>query len=206
MNRKIAFRIGVVAILICAGLVVISRNASLLAHPVDESKGWFPAGSHPKEYQMGITGDQKHSGSHSAMIKYTATTDPSGFGTFMQMHKPGSFAGKKIKMTGYVKSENVSSWAGMWCRVDDANGKESLDFDNMQDRAIKGTTDWTKYEIIMNVPKEAGAIAYGVLLSGKGTIYFDDISFQVIGDAVPGENHMKSRNMPDKPENLDFEQ
>lgn len=150
---------------------------------------------------MEITSEQKHSGSHSAMIEYTSAKDPSGFGTFMQMHKPGAWAGKKIRMTGYVKSEGVTDWAGMWCRVDGADGKESVDFDNMHDRAIKGTTGWTKYEITVNVPNDASAVAYGVLLSGKGTVWFDDVTFEVLGKAEP----RRKAELPDTPANLDFE-
>jgi len=190
---------------IAAVLVLDLSNASSKSL-ADASNGWFAAGSHPKDYKMEITSAVHHSGSKSAMIQFTAESAPSGFGTYMQMHKPGSWLGKKIKMTGYVKSDNVGSWAGMWCRVDGEKG-EMIDFDNMGDRPIKGTTDWTKYEIVVNVQKEAKAIAYGVLLDGKGTVYFDDISFQILGDAVPGERHDKKfeNEYPDKPANLDFE-
>ena len=37
------------------------------------------------------------------------------------------------------------SWAGLWMRVD--KGKDMVAFDNMQDRPIKGTTDWQRYYI-----------------------------------------------------------
>lgn len=181
---------------------LLLSSAKVKSNPSGD-KGWFPAGSHPKEYQMEITSSMKHTGSHCAMIKYVSTGAPSGFGTFMQMHKPGAWAGKKLKMTGYVKTENVADWCGMWCRVDGADGKEMVDFDNMQDRPLKGSTDWTKCEITINVTKDASAIAYGVLVSGKGAAYFDDISFEVIGDADP---HPKSKmSGTDKPTNLNFE-
>ena len=180
--------------------------AIVSARPVSDGRGWFPAGSNPKDYKMEITTSVHHSGTKAAMIQYTAATEPSGFGTFMQMHKPGEWAGKKLKMTAYVKTENIIDWCGMWCRVDAAGGKGSFDFDNMGDRPIKGTTDWKKYEIIVNVPKDAEAVAYGVLVSGKGTAYFDDVTFEVLGpaDAEPYNNASKSK-MSDKPENLNFE-
>jgi hypothetical protein len=174
---------------------------------VDKEKGgWFPAGSHPKEYKMEIQSEVHHSGSKAAMMKYTASTEPSGFGTYMQSHRPGAWLGKKIKMTGWIKTENVDGWCGMWGRID-GDKSETIDFDNMEDRSIKGTTDWTKYEVILNVQKDAKAVAYGVLLAGKGTVYFDDISFDILGDAVPGESHQKKleKEYPDKPANLNFE-
>lgn len=189
-----------------SGLFVLGSLLTSGAHAQSsESLGWFPAGSDPKEYKMDIVSNVKHSGSNAAMIKYTADDKPSGFGTYMQMHQPGEWAGKKLKMTGYVKTENVDGWCGMWCRVDGADGKEMVDFDNMGDRPIKGTTDWTKYEIIINVSKDASAIAYGVLVGGKGTAYFDDITFEVLGDAEKPEDRKKARTYPAKPTNLNFE-
>lgn len=43
---------------------------------------------------------------------------------------------------------------GLWFRVDGTTGK-SLSFDNMQDRAVKGTTEWARYEIVLDVPEGA---------------------------------------------------
>jgi hypothetical protein len=197
----------VLGVMIAASFVILytSLITTSVASPDSES-GWFPAGSHPKDYKMEITDKVKHSGSSSAMIKFTSDKESDGFGTFMQMHKPGAWAGKKIKMTGFLKSEDVKNWSGMWCRVDAASGKESFDFDNMGDRPIKGTTDWKKYEITVNVPSDASAVAYGVLLNGGGTVYFDDIAFEVLGaaDAEPHNGKM-GKKMPDKPANLNFE-
>ena len=55
-----------------------------------------------------------------------------------------------------------------------------LGFDNMQDRQIKGTVDWKHYEIILDVPKEAKYISYGVLIGGTGKIMIDNFKFEII--------------------------
>ncbi len=89
--------------------------------------------------------------------------------------------GTRIKMTGYIKSEHVADWSGMWLRIDAKTGNESLGFDNMYDRPVKGTSDWTKCEIIMDVPAESGTLNYGVLINGIGKIWFDNVSFEIIG-------------------------
>ncbi len=197
----------VLGVMVAVSFVILYTTlvTTSVANP-DTEGGWFPAGSHPKDYKMEITDKVKRSGSSSAMIKFTSDKESDGFGTFMQMHKPGAWAGKKIKLTGYLKSENVKNWTGMWCRVDAASGKESFDFDNMGDRPIKGTTDWTKYEITVNVPSDAAAVAYGVLLNGDGTVYFDDFAFEVLGaaDAEPHNKKMGNK-MREKPANLNFE-
>jgi hypothetical protein len=143
--------------------------------------GWMVDGG--GDYLMGSDTSEKHSGKASAFIR-CINPSPERFSTYMQMVKPGEFVGKKVKMTGWIKTDTVKSWAGMWCRIDGPNGT-IYDFDNMETtkRPIRGTTDWTKYEITANVHPKSVAIAFGVLLDGVGTVRFDDISFEIIGEA-----------------------
>jgi hypothetical protein len=44
-----------------------------------------------------------------------------------------------------------------------------------------GTSDWTKYEIVLKVPKKATHITFGVLLAnGPGKLWFDDITIEAV--------------------------
>jgi hypothetical protein len=117
------------------------------------------------------------------------------------------YLNKRVRMTGYVKSENVTTWAGLWLRVDEPGSQQPLSFDNMSDRPIKGTTDWTKYEIVLDVPSNASLIAYGALLGGTGQIWFDRITIEVVSDSVPvtGSANRKKSATLNEPTNLDFE-
>ncbi len=40
------------------------------------------------------------------------------FGNIMKTVDATPYQGKTVKMTGYIKSENVKNWAGLWMRVD----------------------------------------------------------------------------------------
>jgi hypothetical protein len=125
----------------------------------------------------------------------------------MQTCDAKNYLGTKIKMTGYIKSENAADWAGMWLRVDPKESHESLAFDNMEDRPIKGTTDWTKCEIILDVPAESGTLNFGVLMSGTGKIWFDNVSFEILDNKTPvSSTAANEMPFPDKPENLSFEE
>lgn len=172
----------------------------------DTPIAWFSAGSKPKSYEMGIEKGAGQNGKNAASIKSIDKTID-GFGTLMQQCNPNKYLGKRIKMTDFVKTENVSGWAGFWLRVDQAGSRQPLSFDNMGDRPIKGTTDWTKYEITLDVPNTASLIAYGALIDGTGQIWFDNITFEVISDFVPstGSTNIKKSPTVDEPTNLDFE-
>jgi hypothetical protein len=77
----------------------------------------------------------------------------------------------------------------------------------MGDRPIKGTTSWTKYDIVLDVPDNASQIAYGALLEGTGQIWFDNIAIEIVDDSVPttGFQNGKKSAKQNEPTNLDFE-
>jgi hypothetical protein len=107
----------------------------------ESMKGWFLAGSHPQNYEQGIV---THNGKKSGYLK-AQVVQSGGFGTLMQMFKADSYRNKRMRLSAAVKSEGVENWAGLWMRID--GPEETLGFDNMQNRPIKGTTSWQKYEV-----------------------------------------------------------
>jgi len=145
----------------------------------------------PQKYEMSLENNPELQNENILTIK-SVISKIEGFGTLMKTTKPDLYSGKTVKMTAYVKSENVKSWAGLWMRVDyyDSN---VLAFDNMEKRPIKGTSDWKKYEIVLFVPTEATLISYGVLLAGTGQIWFKNVKLEVVDDSVPETGPNKGR-------------
>jgi len=86
--------------------------------------------------------------------------------------------------------------------VDGENSKAPLTIDNMSDRPITGTTNWTKYEIVLDVALNASKIAYGALLRGNGQIWFDELKFEIVDSSVPVTSHVQDTS---EPSNLNFE-
>jgi hypothetical protein len=71
----------------------------------------------------------------------------------------------------------------------------------MQQRPIKGTTGWTRCEIVLDVPNNAADLAFGLLLAGDGQVWMDDLRFEVVSSAVPTTRS----GALSAPQNLDFE-
>jgi erythromycin esterase-like protein len=91
-------------------------------------------------------------------------------------------AGKKVRFSGYIKTDRVSEgFAGLWWRVDGEPGTRPLAFDNMQDRGPRGTTDWTHYVIELPVDANARNINFGLLMPANGTAWFDDLTIELDG-------------------------
>lgn len=182
-------------------LVVIGIFLSNSESKAQSINGWHKAGNKPKSYEVGFDKKNVKTGKKSAYIE-SIEDDIKGFGTLMQTCDAKNYLGKKIKLTAYIKSENVANWSGMWLRVDSKFEKKSLSFDNMHDRPIKGDSDWTKYEIILNVPLESSTLNYGVLINGTGKVWFDQLSIEIVGNM---DSDYKKTILPDKPTNIDFE-
>jgi hypothetical protein len=101
--------------------------------------------------------------------------------------------GKRAKFSGYIKTEAITrGYAGLWWRVDGpatAAGRPTmLAFDNMMSRGVKGTTDWTKYEIDLPVDETATNINFGAIFPGDGTAWFDSFSVELDGKRYTGES------------------
>ena len=163
-------------------------------------KSWVLAGDHPHDYEQGIDTEVTFNSKKSAYLR-SKGSEPEGFGTLMQTFQAKAYLGKRLRYSAHVKSEEVEKWAGLWMRIDGPQ-VGMLGFDNMQNRPIKGTTDWQRYEIVLNVPQDSTNIAFGILMEGSGQVWLNDIQFAEVTNDVPVTDLSKS--FPDQPENLDF--
>lgn len=110
---------------------------------------------------------------------------------------PAQFRGEKITLVGYMKTKNVTDgFAGLVLRLD-SNG-EPIEFDNMQDSNIQGTTDWTKYTITLDYHKEVETIFVMGLLVGKGEVWFDNFHVSIDGKNLQTLNFDESLSSPAK--------
>lgn len=178
-------------------MLLFGMTATLVFFELPE--GWFKAGSKPKSYDMGIDKGAGPDGKNAATIK-SIDKKIDGFGTLMQTSSPQNYLGQRVRMTGFVKSKDVKEKAGLWFRVDQENSKKSLAFDNMNDRPITATSEWKKYEIVLDVPLNASKLAYGAVLSGTGQLWFDNINFEIVDSTISTTGRKENK----EPVNLDF--
>ncbi len=89
-------------------------------------------------------------------------------------------AGKTLRLSGYIKSEDVlDGFAGLWIRADDEN-QNVLAFNNMYDKGISGTNDWQKYSVEIPLdPARAERISFGALFAGSGKIWVDNLQLTI---------------------------
>ena len=167
--------------------------------------GWFQAGSHPAQYDMGLDPSVHCEQSPSALLRSNAKV-AEGFGTLMQHCKPGEYRGKRVRLSAMARTKGVENWAGLWFRIDGTSRADTLNFDNMQDRPLKGTKDWERYSIVLDVSTEATRIAFGVLLGSVGSVWIADMRLEITGPDVPTTNmDIGTGPIPEGPANLSFQ-
>lgn len=105
----------------------------------------------------------------------------SGFGVATGTFPATKAAGKQLVFSGWIKTRDVvGGYGGLWWRCDTEEGGAPA-FDNMAGRGPSGTTDWARYEIVMDVPKDTHNINFGMIMPGKGTAWFDDLRIELDG-------------------------
>ena len=99
-------------------------------------KGWN--GGPPGTFA--VDGQTVHGGKWALRIERNGKSE----GAFTAVNRmiPIDFAGESLELRGFLRTEDVSDFAGLWMREDGDAG--SVAFDNMQRRQLKGTTEWTE--------------------------------------------------------------
>ena len=110
-------------------------------------------------------------------------------------------AGKQAKISGWIKTKDVApaGHAGLVGAALDGpggllahdNSVERIDAEGkiaIDDRGIRGTTDWKLRSVEHNVPSSARAIVFGALLVGEGTAWWDDFVVEIDGKPYRGQS------------------
>lgn len=144
---------------------------------------WWVTGKAPQDYQMGIDKEVTYGGKPSVYVKAMKAM-PAGFSSLAQEFDPHTYRGMRMRFGAEVKSSEVATYAGLWMRVD-GRDRSIISLDNMWKRPIRGTTDWKHYDVVLDVPESATNIAFGILLDGPGTVWMNDVKFDIVDTSIP---------------------
>jgi erythromycin esterase len=173
--------------------------------------GWFGGSQNVLGYEAGIDRKVFKEGKIAAYVRMK-DSKAGQFGTLGQSFLAKPYHGKRVRLSAQFKTKDVKGNTGLWMRVD-GKGK-MLGFDNMADRRLSGTKDWTKAEIVLDISPKATAIFIGMLLVGDGHVWVDDFKVEVVGKDVKPTAKAEEQDsdstgdtdgIPEKPTNLGFE-
>lgn len=118
-----------------------------------------------------------HEGDFSVRLERDAESER-GFTTITKSI-PMDFNGEWVEMRGFLRTEDVTEFAGIWMRQDGPGGM--VQFENMQNQGLKGTTEWTEYSIRLPLDEGANDLFFGFLVAGQGKAWADDLELIVDG-------------------------
>jgi hypothetical protein len=136
-------------------------------------EGWGGGPSETLHLDRTVT----HGGEAAARLEREAGSE----GAFSSLTKKldVDFTGEWIELRGFLRTEEVTGFAGLWIRQDGESG--SVRFDNMHDRGPTGTSAWTEYTIRQPIDPRTRKLFFGVLLTKEGKVWADDLQLTVDG-------------------------
>jgi hypothetical protein len=169
--------------------------APLLARPhldfdPTPDTGWVAESWKPELFAIGLT--RTAAGALEPEVPVVMQRGASGLetGGVSRQIPVDDFRGQRIRLSARLKSQDAGRLQ-MWLRTT-AYGPLSYD---MSDRPISGTTDWRRYEIVMDVPYNATSLSYGFFLAGrislfgprdgKGIAWGDSFAIEIVSKDVP---------------------
>ena len=178
---KRARRILVVAGLAAGGAAMAAMPAKNLAFEQwDEAREWpqgWGAKSSP-HFKVARDCGVQRAGRCTLRISGSPERGAGDFQPLGQGLSPGPAAGHYLRLSGWIRTAGVEGgWAGLWARAD-VEGKP-VALQNMMHGGPRGTTDWQRFEVRLPVASNATLVAFGVLLTGHGTAWFDALELAV---------------------------
>jgi ketosteroid isomerase-like protein len=171
---------------------IVVDHTSSLPKPLEPTASGMPVGwtrmpaNSSGGYLISVDKTSKHGNSGSASIKF-GCGDEKGFGSIGQSIAADNYLGKRVRLTGWLKTENADA-AVLWMRID--GNRRTLGFDNMLNRPVTGTTGWKQFEVVLDVPAEAINVVIGSFIQGKGQMWVDDLKLEVVGASVASTNQL----------------
>lgn len=168
-------------VVLLAALSAVSLLA--LAQPSLPLDPAWQVSSDSRKFEAGVADFGYARDSHAKYLRGEKATDKE-WGTLMQTISAAQYRGKRLRFQAQVRTEGITDWSGLWMRVD-CEGAYSCAFYNSQDKPIKGTHNWHPRSVTLEVPESARAISFGVIASGRGTVWIDDLKMEAVASSVP---------------------
>jgi len=158
-------------------------NAQIKNQSFEKSENDLPKNWEIKKtdsYSWKLDNNQSHKGKHSFQLT-GISNDTKNFQPFSQVVAVSGKGLRKVEVSAYIKSENIKGNLNLWTQVWNAD-KEKIGFGNSvsQNRKISVNQDWTKYSLEFTIDDDAKYLLIGGLLSGNGTVWFDDFEIKNI--------------------------
>ena len=140
---------------------------------------WERWGWRPIDYQVGLSRKVHRKGGVSAYIRLKKGLSSRGFAQLLQFISAKQYRGKRLRLTGYIKTNPKNS---KWFKLilGSAAGRRTLKYSRVPANSPADSKGWYKIQITQDIPKSATRLTIGCGLKGTGPIYCDAFKIEVI--------------------------
>lgn len=183
----------------------IERPASSLdrSRTLTVPKGWKVTGVHAESCRVGVDPERRWQDS-AAVVLESRPSDAWTTCALGQTLLAKRFVGRRIRFSGVVAYEEVTGWSGLFLRIVGEGEPWLLDCDDMRDRALRGSAEWQRRSVVLDVPREASRITYGLRLVQAGRVWLAGARLELVDVDVPCTKRSSGVALPELPQNLDF--
>jgi hypothetical protein len=106
-------------------------------------------------------------------------------------------------MSAFVRTDTPGTAAGIALRIDTPPGAGKATptiVSTIDHQPLRGKTDWTPLQLVIDVPNDATQLAIALILRGGGAAWIDDAKFEIVDKSVPLTQPALA------PDNLGFEE
>jgi len=159
-------------------------------------EGWHKD-SNGAEYEVSIDKTIFRSAPKSYSIKSSESATPESGCELFQTFDADKFLGKRIRISLFAKGD-IKNYSLLYLCVG-SKGRVIRGVNEL----ITSSVDWKNYTVVIDVAENVTYFRYGVTLSGRGQIWFDDLNIEIVGKDVPEKNvYFPTPPKMDKPYNL----
>lgn len=146
----------------------------------------------PGVCEIGVDGQKSVAGHQAYTVRCNNPVLPS-YGGARNTIRTAQFRGKRVRVSAWLMASGISGVptpqysgvageGGLWIGVGSQKGGTRMD--RMQNRTIKGTTDWEYRDFVVDVPDDNNQMFIGYWMQGKGQLWVRDFNIEEVPTTV----------------------
>lgn len=188
MNRR---TILLISIKLCAALFLDTFESRATAMADSIPMGWRPARSNTPAFKLGVDRSVFHSGRASGFIEHGPAPAAEN-GSLMQSFVADPYRGKRVRLTVYLRSKDVQR-AFIFMSVQ--SNDSAIAYANTNQHALTENSDWTPFQITLDIPGNSRNIDFGVAMRGQGKVWIDDCKLEIVDLTIPNDDLIAKGSM-----------
>lgn len=141
--------------------------------------GWTLSGGGGSAYTVSRDERAQRNG-HATWALYPHDHTYGKYGTWMRVVEATPYLGKRVRISGYTKTQGTTTRADFWARI---QAKTSpTDGSGLAGRwhSLPADSPWTMRKVVLDVPSGAHQIQYGVGVAGAGIMWLDEPKLEIV--------------------------